>query len=349
MSRAEKSAHSSILVPLLVLPENRFAFEAVSSIGKLPARPIFLYGLSGAGKTHLARHAVRSYLASRPQAKVQHLTAGEFSAEFAEAAAHKTIPLFQAASRDFDLFVLDDVHLFDRRPETQLQLLLLCDEISAAGCQILWTSRNSPGDLTHFLRKLVSRFRAGVAAQIRLPGPESRQRLLEHFSESRQMALSDQAANLLAQGLAVSPRELWSVLVQLESISRHARRPIDAALVEQFLRQEVAPSNPRLDDICRAVARQFGISASRLRSRKQTRGVVLPRQCAMLLARQWTGRTLEQIGRYFGDRDHSTVIHACRRLARLIPHEAELRLNLSQIEAALAVVGASENLDFAAG
>lgn len=342
MAQHEHRAHSSTLVSCLVLPENRFAFEAVfqavdSPVGDEPRRPIYLYGPSGVGKTHLARHAVRVFLARHPEARVEHITAAEFAAEFAEASSRKTIPLFQTATRDFDLFVIEDLQALERRKQTQIQLLLLCDELSAAGCQVVWTSRSSPGDMPQFSRKLVTRFRGGVTAQLRPPGTDSRIRLLQHFGQSRQIRIPDAAARLLASELPVSPRELWALLTQLSSISREQRRPIDSDLVRKFLRQEVTPPRPRLEDVCLAVAREFGISATQLRSRKQTRGVVIPRQCAMLAARQLTGRSLKQIGKYFGGRDHSTVIYACRRLGRLLPFEAELRRNLSQIEAVLGV------------
>jgi chromosomal replication initiator protein len=159
------------------------------------------------------------------------------------------------------------------------------------------------------------------------------------------LAIDTESAELLAEGLAVSPRELWAAVTQVGAFSKQERRAVDSDLVRRFLRQEVAPARLRLDDICRAVARQFGISMSQLRSRKQSRGVVLPRQCAMLLSRKLSGRSFEQIGRYFGGRDHSTVIHACRRLKGLIPQEADLRLNLSQIEASLTATEQAHDSD----
>ncbi len=342
MSQHENRPQASALVSFLVLPENRFAFEAVRAIADPqpaddPPRPIYLYGPSGVGKTHLARHAVRLFLARHPTARVEHVTAAEFAAEFAEASSRKTIPLFQTATRQFDLFVMEDLQALERRKQTQIQLLLLCDELAAGGCQIIWTSRSPPGEMPQFSRKLVSRFRGGVTGHLRQPGPASRFKLLEHFSRSRQIRLPEEGARLLADELDVSPRELWAALTQLNSIARQHRRPIDSDLVRKFLRREVAAPRPKLADVCSAVARQFGITGGQLRSRKQTRGVVVPRQFAMLAARQLTGRSLEQIGKYFGGRDHSTVIYACRRLARLLPFEPELRLNLSQIETVLGI------------
>jgi chromosomal replication initiator protein len=335
MTRSPNAAHASTLIPFLVLPENRFAFEAVSSIGEGLPRAVFVHGPSGAGKSHLARHAVRLFLSRHTDARVLHLTAGEFAADFSEASSAKTIPLFQSATREFDLFVLEDLQILDRRVQTQLQILALINDLAATGCQIVWTSRLSPGELSGIDRKLLSRFRGGVVAPLRSPGAESRVRLLNHFAVVKGLPLPAAAAGLLAARLDVSPRELWAALGRLDVHAQRHGRPVDSDLVRKFLHHEVAPPKPRLDDICRAVARQFGISVRDLRSRGQSRGLVLPRQCAMLLARQFSGRSLEQIGHYFGGRDHSTVIHACRRLARLMPHEAELRQNLSQIETAL--------------
>ena len=211
MRHSHKSAHSSILVPFLVLPENRFAFEAISSIGEGTPRPVYLHGPSGTGKSHLVRHAVRSFLSKRPDARVQHLTAGEFAAEFADASSAKTISLFQSATREFDVFVLEDLQALDRRPETQVQLLALYNDLTAAGCQVIWTSRSSPGDLGGFLKKLVSRFRGGVLAQMRPLELESRIRLLNHFAAFQHLALPADAAEVLAAGMDVSPRDLWAV------------------------------------------------------------------------------------------------------------------------------------------
>jgi chromosomal replication initiator protein len=332
----------STLVSFLVLPENRFAYEAIAAIGDPVSAdqrrtPIYLYGPSGVGKTHLARLASRDFLIRQPGARVEHITAAEFAAEFAAAAMEKTIPLFQAATRNFDLFIIEDIQALDRRKQTQIQLLLLCDELSANGCQIIWTSRNSPGEMPQFSRKLVSRFRSGVSVQLRPPGAASRARLLLHFAQSRKIQISEDAAKLLATNLQVSPRELWAALTQVEMLAREQRKPVDSDLIRKFLGQEVAPPKPRLEDVCQAVARQFGINSSQLRSRSQTRGVVFPRQFAMLAARHLTGKSLEQIGKYFGGRDHTTVLYACRRLTKLLPNEADVRLNLSQIEAVLGV------------
>jgi chromosomal replication initiator protein len=346
MSRLEKPAAGVKLGEFLILPENRFAAEAVARLGQPTAAgesvpPIYLYGPAGVGKSHLVRQGVQQYLGREPAARVEITTAAQFAADFAEAAVDKTISLFQAATRNVDLLVIEDLQGLDRRRESQIQLLHLCDELISRGGQVVWTSHRSPGDLPSFLRKLVSRFRGGISAQLRPPGPASRIKLLLHFAAGEKLRLPEACARLLAEKLPVSPRELRSVIGQLETLAGQARVPVDLPLVRKFLAHEVTPAKPQLEEVAAAVARQFGISVKRLRSRLQSRDVVYPRQIAMLAARVLAESSLEQIGSFFGGRDHTTVMHACRKLCTQLPTDLELRFHLSLIEAAFGVAEGS--------
>jgi chromosomal replication initiator protein len=342
MARTDRPNAPVVDAPFLVLPENEFAHAAVSAVGKTPPTdgrlsPIYLYGPSGVGKTRLAQLAIEQFAIHRPGSRIEHITARNFAADFAESAAHGTIALFQAATREFDMFVIEDVHALEGRRQSQVQLLALYDELAFKGCQIISTSRIAPGELVTFPRKLVSRFRGGVSAQIRPPGIRSRAKLLLHFAETRQIRLEEEAARLLAKNLAVSPRELAASLAQLHSMARNQLGCRDSELVRKYLKQEIPPPKPRLVDVCAAVAKEFGLTSGQLRSREQSREIVVPRQCAMLAARRLTDRTLEDIGTYFGGRDHTTVLYACRRLANILPHAADLQFHFAQIEALLGV------------
>jgi chromosomal replication initiator protein len=328
---------SEVLEPLLALLENRFALEAVLSPGAADAdRPVFVHGPSGTGKTLLARHAASRFAAARPKARVARLSASEFAARFAESASLGSIAAFQAETRQLDYLLMEDLQALQGRTETQTQLLFLIDALQAGGRPILWTSQKSPGELASFLPKLVSRFRAGVLAPIRLPGVESRRVLLAHFAQRQKAMISEGALCLLAQRLAVSPRELNSVVRQLQALSRSERREVDSDLVRKFLEHDVPPAKCRLEDVCRTVARHFGVSAAGLRSKKRQSSLVLARQFAMALARELTPCSLGQIGRYFSGRDHSTVVHACQRLAELISSDPQLEAALNQVRRTLA-------------
>lgn len=336
-----KSPSLSAAEPFLVLPENRFAYTAVTAMtgeaGSAVSRRLYIYGPSGVGKSHLARHCARLMLRRRHDAQFRQIIASQFAAELAEAASDRTIPEFQAGFRKLDLFILEDLHSLEGRAETQRQLLSFLDELSAGGCQIVWTCRKSPGELANFLPKLVNRFHAGVTALVRLPSQESRVCLIGHFAKCRQVPLPPDAARLLAEALPVSPRELLAAVVQIEASSRLKRVPIDRAYVQKFLAHEVRPQGIVLADIARAVAQHFDLAVGALRSRGRVQGQVLPRQCAMFLSRELTDSGLVQIGRFYGNRDHSTVVHSCNRLKSLLSEDPTVRLHLNQIRNALGV------------
>jgi chromosomal replication initiator protein len=346
------------LEAFLPLPENQFALAAVcppggrEGAGKRSAargaggnaagntsetatdaatRLVFLHGPSGSGKTLLAQHAIARYLALCPTGRVLHQTAPEFAADFAESSVQRTIPLFQAATRNVDFLVLEDLHLIEGRHETQKQLLALIDLLERADGRILWTSRKSPGELAGFLPRLVSRFRSAAQVQITLPGPESRTMLISHFARLGRLSIHKQAVRLLADRMEVSPRELKGTLVRLRAMARSGKKPIDELLATEFLESELLPMRPTLAAIAQAVARQFGVPLRMLRSRVKRRSQVVPRQCAMFLARELTEFSLAQIGRHYGNRDHSTVVHACQRIEKLAARDQDLALFLDQI------------------
>lgn len=328
--------------PFLVLPENRFAYTAIASLGDRASpdglASIFLYGPSGVGKSHLAQHGGLLVARRKSGTRCRHVIASEFAAELAEASVEKTIPELRDAGRRCDLLILEDLHALEGRAETQQLLLTLADDLAAAGCQIIWTCRKSPGELANFLPRLVNRFHAGVTALVRLPACDSRISLLGHFAETRQVPLPAECLPLLADALPYSPRELLSAIMRLEAESRQQKCRIDAAFVRKFLRHEVKPPAIALADIARAVARHFGISVAQLRSRTRVQGLVLPRQCAMFLSRDLTGKGLGPIGTFYGDRDHSTVVHACHRLKALLEEEPTVRTHVAQIHGALGVM-----------
>jgi chromosomal replication initiator protein len=327
--------------PFLLLPENEFARAAFEGFHGT-AQSVYLYGPSGVGKSRLAQSVVESFSGRSPPSRIQFLTGSQFAAEFAEASVNKTIPLFQSLTRQLDLFVLEDLQALEGRPETQTQLLSLVNELLPTDCRILWTSRKSPGELKQFHPKLISRFRAGVLAPVRSPSAASRRLLLEHFARADAITISPSATRLLADGLAVSPRELLSVLHRLTALARHDRSPVDADLVRKFLAHDNPPLSLTLEEICRVVARQFGTTPAELRSRKRSRNAALPRQCAMYLARELTTVSLVRIGAFFGKRDHSTVIHACQRIAVLIERESDLPAQLNQMRHALGATPPAE-------
>lgn len=326
--------------PFLVLPENRFAYTAVTGIGNATAEPppvLYLYGPSGTGKSHLARHAAWLLLRQQAQARVVESTASEWANELAVAASTQKLPALQQQWRQTDLFVLDDVHSLEGRSESQKQLTSLIDDLAAARVPLVFTSRKSPGELRGFSKRLVNRFHGGVASLVRLPCPESRTKLIEHFAGTRQIPIPAAAIRLLAEKLAVSPRELLATVLQLEVQSRQKRRHVDVEFVRRFLDQETTSPGLSLAEIAREVGRHFGVTLAQLRAKSRAKGFVVARQCAMFLSRELTARGLSEIGGYYGGRDHSTVLHACQRIAAELTAGGEIGLHLGQIRGSLGV------------
>jgi chromosomal replication initiator protein len=193
------------------------------------------------------------------------------------------------------------------------------------------TSRKLPGELESFLPRLVNRFHGGISALMKLPGPASRESLIQHFAKARQLPIAEEVVKLLATEFPVSPRELLGLVTQLEAAAVRKRSHITLAFARKYLKSEIQMPQLTLGEIAKTVARHFQITLAQLRSRTRVQGLLLPRQCAMFLARELTSQRLEQIGNYFSNRDHSTVVHSCHRLQELLSNQPGLRQHLSQI------------------
>lgn len=324
--------------PLQELAENRFARAALARLltdEELPL--VYLTGPAGAGKSHLVREAVARWKAERPRDVVVQFDAARYAADLADASEAGDVPAFQKRTRRADLFVIEDVQHLSGRGETQQQLLATMNDVSAAGGRFVVTSLYAPGQLAAIDRRLVSRFRGGLMASVARPGMASRKLLLEHFARCRKLAIAADVAELVASKLEATPRELYAALVQLETLSRVERQPLDRRLAMRWLSTREAGPELSPGAIARAVAKRFGISVTRLRERDRMQGVAVARQCAMGLMRELTSLPLGKIGDYFGGRDHSTVLHACQRFRELMATSVEFQQEVRQIRLLLGV------------
>jgi chromosomal replication initiator protein len=325
--------------PFLVLDENRFAFAAAETLfggssTKTP-RLAYIHGPSGVGKSHLARWFSQELRRRIERPKYVHITAAEFAADFAKASVDRSIPEFQAAFTNLDALIFEDLQAIQKRPETQQQITAILDNVTQAGGCVLVTCRMLPGELKSITPRIISRCRQGITAEISLPEKNSRCQLIEQFAAKRQLALPPDVAAFLAESLSVSPRELLSAVLNLEARSRLANSVIDRSLAEESLRDGVGRPVPELKQIVSVIARQFGVRVSSLRHGTRQVDQVLPRQCAMFLARELTTHPLRHIADYFGGRNHSTALHACNKVRQLIEQDAGLRQQLNQARRSL--------------
>jgi chromosomal replication initiator protein len=325
---------SRFLGPFLVLSENAVARQGVLDLvaGNVPL--LFLAGPTGTGKSHLLNELVDRWQASHPRTTVLNYDAVRYSEEFAKAVADKKIAQFQQKTRKADLFVLDDAHLLATKPETQQQLIATLDDLRET-CRFAFAAQAPPGQLAGCERRLVNRWRGGLLATLRRPGPDSRISLVRHFAAQREVTLPEDLIEAIGRELSATPREIYATLVRLESRSRAERRPLDRSLFEAWRAEGTAAGRVTVPAVARAVAKRFGVTVTRLRARERFQGINAARQCAIGLARELTGLSLAEIGEYFGGRDHSTILHACERFRTLEATDAETQRALYAIRGEL--------------
>ena len=317
------------LQPLIPIAEQRLARSALRRLLSQTAdgkgRLLSLVGPAGSGKSALLAESFRELPSS--QVPPLQLTAAEFAAQLAEASSNQQVPNFQERFRSVSVLVCEDIQAIEGRPETQRQLLAAIDDLLAHGSDVIVTSTRLPGQLESFPAKLVSRLRGGTVIAIKLPGPESRTILLQLFCRLCHLSISRDALALLADSLEVSPRELIGVVIQLSELRRSLKR----ADAETFLRDKQPIKLVTPLTVARAVAREFGITLPALRSSRRSQALVLPRQCAMWLSRKLCHVSYPELGTFF-ERQHSSVIHAVRKLEARLDKEPALRQRLARLE-----------------
>ncbi len=319
----------------LVIEENRFAFAAAMQLrtpeASRPCRLVTISAPSGCGKSHLARQLIREARRDDPQLIDVHVTAAEFAAEYAAAAAGNCIPEFQHSFRRAQLLVVEDLQLLESRPASQGELLAALDDIIRQGGRVLLTANQPVGELRNLPGKLISRCHGGVSAEITQPGTASRTTLLSHFAAALQLPVPEEVLRVLARQLAVSPRELQGALLNLRNLAEGNRRRIDVDTAEAVVRDMATTNGPSLSEIARVVSVEFNVPVALMRSPGRVASTVAARQTAMYLARTMIGQSLATIGDYFGGRNHATVLHACRRATEQLTEDPEYARHVHQI------------------
>ena len=323
----------------LVLPENRFAhavlqsWESPDHIEPLP--PVFLYGPSGTGKSHLVQATLHQLAEVHPDWKTLSLTAADFSARYAEAAETRGFRAFRKQFQRLDVLAIEDLHALTGKFEPQRQLVAMLDDVLAHECRLIITCRTSAAEVSGLIPELVNRCHGAVSVPLRLPSLASRERLLNHWAKSSGLLLAPEVTPFLATEFAVSPRELQGLLIQLRAISQQRQLTLNVDLVRRHLLGQHPHRVYPVPAIAKSVARHFQVTLADLRANSRQPRLVLPRQCAIFLIRELTDLSLQKIGDYFGGRDHSTILHACHKLVSLLPDQPDLRQHLAKIRTQL--------------
>lgn len=327
------------LEEFVVLPENECAWKASCTLlrkpGSLPA-PLVFWGPAGVGKTHLARGLGTRFCERTNRARTATLSAVDYAEDVAKAARANELPSLRARYASLDLLVLDGLESVAGKTWLQQELLRTFDALRARGVTMVYTARTPPARLTGLSARLRSQLASGVTVSAGLPGEASRRRLLGAFSDRLQISLSPEICCILAKGLPGSARDLLDALTVLNAAAEEDEGPITAALAKRYVTiQGGQCCCARLSAIAEAVASYFDVTVPELVSARRSQPVTRGRQAAIYLARQLTSRSLVEIGRFFGGRDHSTVLYSCRRVAQGRQQDRELDAALNQVVDAL--------------
>ncbi len=301
---------------------NQMARAAARQVGENPGRsynPLFIYGGVGLGKTHLMQAAGNLMLAHNPSASVAYVHSEKFVSDMVKALRNNAMNEFKKHYRSLDALLIDDIQFFAHKSGSQEEFFHTFNSLLDSGHQIIITSDRPPKELAGIEARLVSRFGSGLAEGIDPPELETRVAILNKKARAHGIELADDVAFFVAKQIESNVRELEGALNRIMANAKFTGRPIDIDLVREALKDVLAAaSRPvTLDNIQKTVAQYFKMRVSDLNSKRRNRQITRPRQMAMALAKELTTQSLPEIGDAFGGRDHTTVLHACRKVQEL--------------------------------
>ncbi|MCM2129302.1 chromosomal replication initiator protein DnaA [Larsenimonas rhizosphaerae] len=309
---------------------NQLARAASRQVAENPGgayNPLFLYGGVGLGKTHLM-HAVGNHLAGlRDNARVVYLHSERFVADMVKALQLNAINDFKRFYRSVDALLIDDIQFFAGKERSQEEFFYTFNALLEGGQQMILTSDRYPKEIIGVEERLKSRFGWGLTVAIEPPELETRVAILMKKADQAKVDLPHDAAFFIAQKIRSNVRELEGALKKVIADSHFMGRPIDQDFIRESLKDLLALQDKQVgvDNIQRTVAEYYKIKVADLHSKRRTRSVARPRQVAMALAKELTNHSLPEIGDAFGGRDHTTVLHACRKVAELKEENADIR------------------------
>ena len=289
--------------------------------------PLFLYGGVGLGKTHLM-HAVGNHLLKKnPNAKVVYLHSERFVADMVKALQLNAINEFKRFYRSVDALLIDDIQFFAKKERSQEEFFHTFNALLEGGQQVILTSDRYPKEIDGLEERLKSRFGWGLTVAVEPPELETRVAILMKKAEQTKVELPHDAAFFIAQRIRSNVRELEGALKRVIAHSHFTNQPISIELIRESLKDLLALQDKlvSVDNIQRTVAEYYKIKLADLMSKRRSRSVARPRQVAMALAKELTNHSLPEIGDGFGGRDHTTVLHACRKIKEMREIDADIR------------------------
>jgi chromosomal replication initiator protein len=325
---------------------NELAAAAAHAVAQAPGKvynPLFIYGDTGLGKTHLMQAIAHEIVRDEPRSRITYLGTEQFTNELIAAIQNRTTGEFRRRFRETDLLLIDDIHFLKGKETTQEEFFHTFNALYEAGRQIVLTSDRPPSEIPGLEARLVSRFQWGMVADIEPPDLEHRIAILREKAaiDHLEMTLPEEVIRFIAENVRSSVRELEGSIIKLLAYASLKHQDITIELAREALRDKLRPLSASgaagltgylIQD---AVAKEWGVTSEGLRSKTRTKNLTVPRQVAMFLMREMLGMQLVEIGASFGGRDHSTVIHSLERANAMIAEEPATAQRVSRLRTGL--------------
>jgi len=317
---------------------NQLAVAASRAVAEAPARmynPLFIYGGVGLGKTHLMHAIGHEVLDRRDGKRVAYISSERFTNDLISSIQEGRMAEFRRRYREIDVLLIDDVHFLGEKERTQEEFFHTFNALYDAQRQIVLTSDRPPKEIPGLEERLVSRFEWGLVTDIKPPDLETRLAILRKKAEEDRIALSDEVLDYIARNCRSNVRELEGAIIKLLAYSSLTRREVTIDLAQEALGgvlRDASAAGPLTPAAIRSrVAECWGVSEEALQSKRRTKDLTVPRQVAMFLMRELLDLPLIEIGRQFGGRDHSTVIHSLQKVEQDMATDAEFRARVDAI------------------
>lgn len=315
---------------------NQLGLAAARQVSDNPGtayNPLFLYGGTGLGKTHLLQAVGNAIIARKPNAKVVYMHSERFVQDMVKALQNNAIEEFKRYYRSVDALLIDDIQFFANKERSQEEFFHTFNALLEGNQQIILTSDRYPKEINGVEDRLKSRFGWGLTVAIEPPELETRVAILMKKAEDHQIHLADEVAFFIAKRLRSNVRELEGALNRVVANANFTGRAITIDFVREALRDLLALQEKlvTIDNIQKTVAEYYKIKMADLLSKRRSRSVARPRQLAMALSKELTNHSLPEIGDAFGGRDHTTVLHACRKIAQLREESHDIKEDYSNL------------------
>jgi len=316
---------------------NQFAYAAAMAVASNPAttyNPLFIYGGVGLGKTHLVNAIGNAILKKSPQMRICYYTSEKFMNELINSLRYNRMDEFRNKFRSMDVLLIDDIQFIAGKERTQEEFFHTFNALYESHKQIIVTSDKFPKDIPGLEERLRSRFEWGLIADIQAPDVETKLAILKMKAEQNSINLPEDVSLFLANSICNNVRELEGYLIRIGAYASLTSVPVSLEMARDVLKDILIERNRELsvEEILKKVSLHFNIKVSDIKSAKRLKAVVLPRQIAMYISRQLTSSSYPEIGDRFGGKDHSTIIHAIRKIEKLMEEDFQLKSTIENLK-----------------